>query len=352
MSIGTHTISVTYSGDATFQPATSDAINQVVNPAPPPAGPDHPTDLNGDAKSDILYRNTTTGDIYRLLMNGFAVSGGALVYREPNTAWSIVADSDFNGDNVADLLWRNSATSQVYVMPFDTTGRVAGGAFLTGALPAPWKIVQTPDLDGDGKSDILWWNASTGQVYAMLMNGSAVRAQGAVYTEADTRWKIVASGDFAGSGSRNQLLWRHDTTGVLYLMTIAFSGGAFTQSGRVIYTEPDLAWKVAVTGDFNGDGKTDIVYRNDTNGRVFMLQMNGPAIVASGDIYAEPNLAWKVVASGDYNGDGRADLLWRNETTGDVWMMLMSGLSIAAQGPVYHEANTAWKVLGAYEYSR
>jgi hypothetical protein len=69
-------------------------------------------------------------------------------------------------------------------------------------------------------------------------------------------------------------------------------------------------------------------------------------------IYAEPNLAWKIVAQGDYNGDGKADLLWRNDTSGQVYMMLMNGFTISSQAMVYTEPNTAWRVLGPWEYGQ
>jgi hypothetical protein len=69
-------------------------------------------------------------------------------------------------------------------------------------------------------------------------------------------------------------------------------------------------------------------------------------------VYTEPNLAWKIVSVGDYNGDGKADLLWRNDTTGQVYMVHMNGMAISAQAMVYQEANTAWKVLGPWQYAQ
>jgi hypothetical protein len=82
------------------------------------------------------------------------------------------------------------------------------------------------------------------------------------------------------------------------------------------------------------------------------MLMDGPIIRSQGSIYREPNTAWKIVAQGDYNGDGKADLLWRNESTGQVYMMLMNGLAISSQAMVYTEPDTAWKVMGPYEYAR
>jgi hypothetical protein len=310
------------------------------------------TDLGGDNRSDLLYRNGSTGQVYRMFMNGFAITSGAMAYTEPNTAWKVIADADFNGDGVSDLLWRNSTTGQVFLQPFAATGLPNGGAVFYTEPNAAWRILFTPDLDGDGKADLLWYNTSTGQVYAMLMNGAAIRSQGMVYTEPNLAWSIAAVGDFSGSGRTNQLLWRHSATGQVYLMTMAYSAGAFSQTGAMIYQEPNTAWKILAAPDFDGDGRSDILWRNDSTGQVYAMLMKGAAISTAAFIYTEPNLAWKIVAQGDYNGDGRSDLLYRNEATGQLFMVPMTGLAAGSGAMVYSEPNLSWKVLGPYEYAQ
>jgi len=297
-----------------------------------------------------LWRNASTGQVYRMLMNGFSRTSEALVYTEPNLAWQIVAEGDFNGDGVTDLLWRNTSTGQVYLMPFNVSGVPTGGSIIHTEANQAWKIAFAPDLNGDGKADIVWWNSSTGQVYAMVMSGTAVTQQGLVYTEPNTAWRIAAAGDFAGTGAANQLLWRNSSTGMLYLMTI--NAANLTQTGAVIYTEANTAWKVIAAADFNGDGKSDILYRNDATGQVYIMLMNNGSIIGAGLAYTEPNLAWKIVSVGDYNGDGKADLLWRNDSTGLVFMMLMNGTAISSQAVVYNEPNLNWRLLGPWEYSQ
>ncbi len=346
LSAGSHSITGNYSGNSTYNAVASAALTQIVNTL-------HVlTDFNGDGKSDIHWANTSTGAVYRQLMNGPTITNGAIVYTEPNLAWKIVADADFNGDGMTDLLWRNGSTGQVFLQPFNASGVPSAGSLFYTEPNANWQILQAPDFDGDGKADILWWNQSTGQVFGMQMNGATIGAQANFYTEPNTNWRIAAVGDFAGSGARNQILWRNAATGQLYLMTVNLSGGVFTQSGVIVYTEPNTAWKVIAAADFNGDGKTDILYRNDSTGQVYILLMNGTSIAEQGLVYTEPNLSWKIVAAGDYNGDGKADLLWRNDATGQVYMMLMNGLAIASQGIVYTEPDAAWRILGPYEYAR
>ena len=59
------------------------------------------------------------------------------------------------------------------------------------------------------------------------------------------------------------------------------------------------------------------------------------------------DLKWKVVATGDYNGDGKADLLWRHATNGSntIWK---SGNGATLQ-TVTGVTNTAWTIV-PYEF--
>src|ERR1700730_10008788 len=84
---------------------------------------------------------------------------------------------------------------------------------------------------------------------------------------------------------------------------------------------------LAVTHDFNNDGKSDLLWRN-TNGDVAILLMNGTQVSSAVDLGGVPT-SWTEGGTGDLNGDGRSDIIWRN-TNGDVAIWLMNGTQISS----------------------
>ncbi len=81
-------------------------------------------------------------------------------------------------------------------------------------------------------------------------------------------------------------------------------------------------WHFLATGDFNGDHKTDLLWRND-DGDVAVWQMNGTQKQVD-HVVSQMSNDWHFLATGDFNGDGKTDLLWRNDD-GDVAVWQMNG---------------------------
>ena len=66
------------------------------------------------------------------------------------------------------------------------------------------------------------------------------------------------------------------------------------------------------TGDFYGDGHTDVLVRND-NGTVGVWDMNGSTI-SKAAVIADPGPNWQVGGTGDFNQDGTTDIVMQNNS--------------------------------------
>jgi hypothetical protein len=87
---------------------------------------------------------------------------------------------------------------------------------------------------------------------------------------------------------------------------------------------------VVGNGDYNGDGKSDILFRSDASGGLLMHQMNGFAVTSAAWAPTILSTAWNVVGNDDYNGDGKSDILMGNATTGGLIEYQMNGAAVSA----------------------
>ena len=74
---------------------------------------------------------------------------------------------------------------------------------------------------------------------------------------------------------------------------------------------PGPSWQVKGSGDFNGDGKSDILWQN-SNGTAAIWLMDGTnamSVGAAGPF--NPGPSWQIKGSGDFDGDGKSDILWQ-----------------------------------------
>jgi uncharacterized repeat protein (TIGR03803 family) len=146
-----------------------------------------------------------------------------------------------------------------------------------------------------------------------------------------------ATHDFNGEGM-SDILWRNTTSNLaVWLM----NGSAVLQSAAL----PTVTSAFSIIGqhDFNGDGKADLLWR-DTSGNISMWFMNGAAIASAAAVSAVTS-NWTLYGTGDLNGDGKGDLLWRDANTGDVAIWFMNGSQVAGTGSLGTVPNT-WTILG------
>jgi len=152
--------------------------------------------------------------------------------------------------------------------------------------------------------------------------------------------------DFDGDGN-SDILWRNIETGGNQIWTM---NGSLQRSAGSIDAVSQRSWQVAGSGDFDGNGKAEILWRNVTTGGNVVWQMNGATHVSSSRLSAVGDRNWKVVGIGDFNDDGKDDILWRHARTGKViiWQMDGSSFTAASVGGV---SDRQWRVVGTGDFN-
>jgi autotransporter-associated beta strand protein len=189
-----------------------------------------------------------------------------------------------------------------------------------------WVDVQTGDFNGDGFTDIAGRYLQTGQWWVSLSNGS-----GGFTTSLWTTWNPAATwvdvkvGDFNGDG-KTDIVGRVLQTGQWWIAQS--TGSSFTNSLWATWN-PAASWVDVQVADFNGDGKADITGRYLQGGQWWTAISSGSNFSTSLWTTWNPAATWVDVRAGDFNGDGKADIIGRVAQNGVWWMGTSTGTSFA-----------------------
>jgi len=129
------------------------------------------------------------------------------------------------------------------------------------------------------------------------------------------------------------------------------NGTAYVDS--VLVNSGGTYWQVVGTGDFSGDGKTDLLWENPSNGAVLLWVMNGTTYAGGSILFnpgptkGDPLVPWRIVAVGDYTGDGKPDLIWQWPPAGDVVLWTMDGTALVSATPL-DTGVTNWRIRGPH----
>ena len=274
-------------------------------------------DFNGDGTSDALWRHDD-GTVAIWQMNNSAIQSPSFPAWMASS-WHIVGIGDFNHDHTSDILWRDDNGT---VLQWLMNSNAIQFSQVVESLAATTAIAGIDDFNHDGNSDILLRTFDSGgstTITIQEMNGGTILASGVAGTMGSD-WGLVGVGDFNSDGN-SDILFRQQGTGTTVIWKI-------NGTRQAVVFEPGVPtdWHVVGVGDFNNDHTSDILWRND-NGIAAIWLMDDGHLQTAG--FFGVGTDWHVIGVGDLNGDSRDDILWRNDNSTTA-ISQMDGFTISA----------------------
>jgi hypothetical protein len=233
-------------------------------------------------------------------MSGPSLAANPLLPTVTDLEWEIRATADLDGDRAGDLLWQHAPSGRIaaWLVAGSTVTATLPFTTLSGESAEPdleWTIVGAADMNGDGQADILWRHATSGALRLWHMRGlvqwDSVELPWMV---PDADWLISGLADMDGDG-RSDILWLHCSDGRLavWLMSDSLVRQTLVLSSRV----GDHQWRLAGAADLDRDGHADLVWQHLTGGKLAVWYMNGLVPVRYGLVtpaaISDPN--WRLV---------------------------------------------------------
>ena len=250
----------------------------------------------------------------------------------------IQAAVDLNGDGFSDVVWFNPRTNQVSVWLMKRNTILAHPILTT--TPPNGRIVAVADLKHSGTPQIICTGSSTYIAWSTTWAANYQPRTTATTFSLPTNYPTLAIADFDGDGFQDVVQWAPSSR----KLSIAKNNGSlnFTQQYSVVVS-PD--WDLVGVADLNGDGNHELVWRNSVTGQVGAWVMNRfqPARFVA---YDSPALSWRIRGIGKVDASNAQGLIWRNDQTGQTsfWRLNTNGQVVHPTMPV---GAAPWEIVGA-----
>jgi hypothetical protein len=183
---------------------------------------------------------------------------------------------------------------------------------LQATTPIPGSTHVPGDFNGDGISDLLWFNPTTSQVGYWTMSatvptsssGGGVTRTGLSSYSVTPGYFVGAVGDFNGSGYADLVFTSANRD--LWLWTNNHQGG--WTSSRIGTTDYPSQWQLIGAGDVNGSGHDALLWLDPSGCKFGYWTMNGATVTG----YQTINIAcgYYPVSIGYFTASNRLSIVW------------------------------------------
>lgn len=284
-------------------------------------------DFNGDGKLDLAVANYD-GTVSVFLGNGDGTfqkqqnSPACPGSRSTSPAFWLGA-ADFNGDGKLDLAV-NCNYSSISILLGNGDGTFQPPVEYSPPGGGNVDAMAIGDFNRDGKPDIASANG-----FVLLGNGDGTFHFNTGVPTVSYVVSVVAA-DFNGDGKLDLAMAVHQPPGEI---AVLLGNGDGTFQSPALYSTGGNSTQMVAVGDFNADGKLDLAAPNGTSPTVAILLGNGDGSFQSPLDISVPNIAVgqgpSAVATGDFNGDGKLDIVVNNgkaiTPAGYLYAVLLQG---------------------------
>lgn len=304
-------------------------------------------DVNGDGRADFVYLQASTSTWHVMLSNGTSL-GTDTVWG--NSTQGIKWDTgdgprliDVNADGMADVVYYQAGSGAVFRVLLST-----GTSFATDNI---WATTTQgissyggnhqfffPDIDGDGKPDIVYLQDGTATWRGALSSQGTGNTLGPDIVLGKQNFGTVSVGgyhahywaDVNGDGKADLVYQQDGTSTWRIMLSTSTSLGSDTAWGS---NTQGVKWD---TGDgprlvdANGDGKADLVYYQAGSGSIFRVLLSTGSSFAIDSVWGTTTQGISSYGGGhqlfplDIDGDGKPDIVYFQDGTA-TWRVALSG---------------------------
>jgi hypothetical protein len=291
--------------------------------------------FNNDNYLDIAVVFTYTYNLSILLGYGNGSFADMISYSTGNDSMpSVLAVSDFNNDGQLDIVVANYGTNNVGVFLGYGNGSFAAMiTYSTGVGSAPYSVA-VADFNNDNRTDIVSANSGTNNIGILLGYSNGSFATMITYSTGDYSMPYgVAVGDFNNDGRLDIVVANFGTSTVGIFL--GYGNGNF--ESQVTYSTGYQSWPWSVvTGDFNNDNQSDIATANFNANNVGILLGYGNGSFVTMVKYSSGDGSYPVcVRVGDFNNDNKSDVAVANYGSNDFVVLFGFGDGTFLSGSTY-----------------